>query len=271
MGPRNYYRTIWLSDIHLGTKDCKADMLLQFLQDNQAERVFLVGDIVDFWALQRRVYWPSSHNQVMTTILEMAQSGTEVIYLPGNHDEVMKPYVKQLFGSIQIHDEFVHKTYAGKKLLLLHGDKFDQEVCFGKFQAKLGDALYDFLLFLNRQCHGIRKRLGLPYWSMASYIKTKVKKANEAIKRYRDAAVKEAKKQGADGIVCGHIHHPQMEIVEGTLYCNDGDWIENCTTMVETQSGDLRLLRWCDTKKSTLVIGQMNWGTARIQFDEFAA
>lgn len=267
----NHYRTIWLSDIHLGSRDCKAEFLLNFLRDNHAERIFLVGDIVDFWALQRRVYWPESHNEVLNTLLKMSQSGTKVIYLPGNHDELMKPYVKMLFGTIEIHSEYIHTTVTGKRLLMLHGDKYDSQVCFGKFQAMLGDVLYDFLLWINRQCHGIRKTLGLPYWSMASYIKTKVKKANEAIRRYRDAALEDARKQMVDGIVCGHIHHPQMEMVNGKLYCNDGDWIENCTTMVETNSGNLKLLRWSDATNSTQIISQMNWGERQPILDEYAA
>lgn len=268
---KHHHRTIWLSDIHLGCRDCKAEFLLNFLHDNSADRIFLVGDIVDFWALQRRVYWPNSHNQILNLLLQRAQDGVEVIYLPGNHDEVMKPYVAQLFGNIQIHSEYVHTTVTGKTLLMLHGDKYDSEVCFGKFHAKLGDVLYDFLLWMNRQCHGLRKLFGLPYWSMASYIKTKVKKANEAIRRYRNAAIADAKTQGVDGIVCGHIHHPQMEMVDGTLYCNDGDWIENCTTMVESQSGNLKLLRWQDGQNQTQVISQMNWGERVAQLDEAAA
>lgn len=271
MTPSNHYRTLWLSDIHLGCRDCKAEFLLNFLADNEADRIYLVGDIVDFWALKRRVYWPASHNAVLNLLLKKAQQGTEVVYLPGNHDELMKPYVELLFGSIQIHQEFVHETVTGKRLLMLHGDKYDSVVCFGKFHAMLGDVLYDVSLWLNRQCHGIRKRLGLPYWSMASYIKTKVKKANEAIRRYRDAAIADAKEQGVDGIICGHIHHPQMEMVDGILYCNDGDWIENCTLMVENQSGDLKLLRWQDGANQTQVIGQVNWGQKLRTLDEFAA
>lgn len=257
---KHFYPSIWLSDIHLGCIDCKAEFLLQFLDSVECERIFLVGDIVDFWALKRRMHWPESHNQVLNTLLKKAQQGTEVIYLPGNHDELMKPYEALLFGSIKIHNEYLYRTLSGKTLLMLHGDKYDNQVCFGKWQAKLGDLLYDVLLWLNRNQHKIRNWFGLPYWSMASYIKSKVKKANEAIARYRSAAIEDAKQQGADGIICGHIHHPQLCIEQGIVYCNDGDWIENCTTMVETKEGNLRLLKWRDGHDQTEIMAQINWG-----------
>lgn len=271
MVPKNHYKSIWLSDIHLGCKDCKADFLLDFLEQVETENLFLVGDIIDFWALQRRVYWPASHNKVLNTLLRLAQSGTRVVYVPGNHDDVMRPYAELLFGGIEIHQEYIHETVTGKKMLLLHGDKFDAQVCFGRLHAKLGDVMYDFLLFLNRTCHSLRKRLGLPYWSLASYIKTRVKKANEAIDRYRDAAVSEARRQRTDGVVCGHIHHPSLSIDDGVLYCNDGDWVENCTLLVETQRGDIQLLRWSDETRSTTLISQVNWGQESAFFDEHAA
>lgn len=249
--------SLWLSDIHLGCKDCKAEFLLHFLQTTEAKRIFLVGDIIDFWALQRKMRWPEAHNQVLNLLLTRAQQGVEVIYLPGNHDELAKPYDRLLFGSVKIKLEHIHTTLSGKKLLMLHGDKFDQQVCFGKFEAKLGDALYDLLLFLNRQFHALRKLFGLPYWSLSSYIKGKVKGANEAINRYKNAALNEAKLQNTDGIICGHIHHPQLIEQNGLIYCNDGDWIENCTCLVETQSGDLQLLKWKDGEENCDVINEI--------------
>lgn len=260
MTNKTFYKTIWLSDIHLGCKDCKAEFLLSFLDSIEVETIYLVGDIVDFWALKRRMLWPDAHNQVLNRFLTMAEQGVNIVYLPGNHDELAKPYQHLNFGSIKVKLEHIHTTSTGKKLLILHGDKFDQQVCFGRWQAKLGDVLYDFLLFLNRQTHHIRKRLGMPYWSLSSYIKTKVKKANEAIARYKVAAIKDAKAQGADGIICGHIHHPQLLIEQGVLYCNDGDWIENCTSLVETKDGNLRLLKWRDGLHNTEIVAQINWG-----------
>jgi len=254
---KKHYRAIWLSDIHLGCKDCKADFLLHFLKKNKAPTIYLVGDIIDFWALSRKVHWPKSHNKVLNYLLKMSQKGVEVIYLPGNHDEIMKPYEDLLFASVQVQQEHIHETLNGKRILMLHGDKFDGLVCFGKFHAKLGDVLYDFLLFLNRVNHWTRQRFGLPYWSLATYIKTKVKKANEAIARYKNAAIDEAKRQGTDGIVCGHIHHPQLLIERDVIYCNDGDWIENCTCLVETEEGELQLLKWLDGQNDTQIISQI--------------
>lgn len=271
MTTTNQYRSIWLSDIHLGCKDCKAQYLIDFLETHHAQTIYLVGDIVDFWALSRRLHWPESHNQLLNLILRLPQRGTRVVYIPGNHDDAMRTYTSQLFGGIEIHQEFIHETLVGKKILLVHGDKYDAEVCLGKFQAKLGDVLYDFLLFLNRQCHTMRKLLGLPYWSLASYIKTKVKTANEAIARYQRAAINDAKLQGAEGIVCGHIHHPKLAIDDGILYCNDGDWIESCTSVVETETGEIQLLRWNDLSRTTEVMAQANWGQKPKSLNEQAA
>lgn len=268
---KHHHRAIWLSDIHLGSKDCKAEFLLHFLEDNHADTIYLVGDVVDFWALKRKMYWPESHNKVLNLFLQRAQQGVNVVYLPGNHDELAKPYANLFFGSIKIHNEYIHETLAGKRILLLHGDKFDHQVCFGKWHARIGDVGYDLLLWLNRTCHSIRKKLGFNYWSLSSYIKAKVKKANEAIVRYRQAAIDEALAQNVDGIICGHIHHPQLVLEQGVLYCNDGDWVENCTTLVETQSGDIRLLKWRDGENRTEILAQINWGEKVQQLDECAA
>ncbi|GAA0301328.1 UDP-2,3-diacylglucosamine diphosphatase [Psychrosphaera haliotis] len=259
MSTKHHYESLWISDIHLGCKDCKAEFLLAFLKSCEVKRIFLVGDIVDFWALNRRTFWPEAHNKVFNHLLELSQQGVEVIYIPGNHDDVVRSYQSFNFAGMKIHQEYIHETVSGKKLLLLHGDKFDQQVCFGRFHAKLGDALYDLLLFLNRQLHKARKATGRPYWSLASYLKTKVKKANEAIERYKQAALSEAKLQQVDGVVCGHIHHPQICLENGLMYCNDGDWVENCTVLVETELGDLKLLRWNDAIDNVDVLGQVNW------------
>lgn len=267
----NQYRTIWLSDIHLGCKDCKADFLLDFLTSHTADTLYLVGDIVDFWALSKRLRWPESHNKVLKKILQLSEQGTRVVYIPGNHDEVLRPYADMLFAGIEIHHEFIHQTISGKKMLLVHGDKYDGQVCLGKWQAKLGDVLYDFLLFLNRQCQVLRRTFGLPYWSLASFIKTKVKSANEAIARYQQAAVKDAKQQDTDAIICGHIHHPKLTIDDGVLYCNDGDWIESCTSLAETQKGEIQLLRWNDQLQTSEVMAQANWGQAAPVYKEQAA
>ena len=245
-----HYKSVWLSDLHLGSKDCKADYLLDMLSKTSCETLYLVGDVIDIWALERRFSWPEKHNQVVDALIKKAQSGTKVIYLPGNHDEKVKKYIGMTFAEVEIKQEVIHTTNAGKKMLITHGDVFDGEVCLGKWQAVLGDILYDLLLFLNRCCFSMRKTFGFGYWSLAGYIKGRVKGANEAIKRYQHAAIKYAKQKGADGIICGHIHQPDVQMINGYLYCNDGDWIENCTLLAENLDGSIELIYWTETIQS---------------------
>lgn len=241
---KQHHRTVWLSDIHLGSKDCKAELLLDFLQYNTMDTLYLVGDIVDFWALKKRFLWPSAHNELMQALYQLSLTQTRVVYLPGNHDEIIKPYANMLFGNIEIERRLIHTTAQGKKLLVLHGDDFDGDVCLGKFQSWLGDVLYDFLLFLNRHFNAYRNLRGYHYWSLAAYIKKQVKKANEAIGRYRNATLAEVRRNHLDGVVCGHIHHPEIVEQDGLLYCNDGDWIESCSALTENESGELSLMYW---------------------------
>ena len=243
-----YHRSVWLSDIHLGCKDCKAELLLDFLQHHEMQTLYLVGDIIDFWAMKRQVNWPDSHTQVLKLLQQKARQGTRIIYLPGNHDENLKPYAGMTFENIEVHRRFIHKTAQGKQLLILHGDDFDAQVCCGKFEAWLGDKLYDFLLFLNRHLHRYRKRRGFHYWSLASYIKSRVKGAQAAMQRYRQAALSEAKSLQLDGVVCGHIHQPELDEQDGMIYCNDGDWVENCSALTESATGELELVFWTQTK-----------------------
>ncbi|MBO9491530.1 UDP-2,3-diacylglucosamine diphosphatase [Endozoicomonas sp. G2_1] len=239
-----HYKTVWLSDIHLGYKDCKAEYLLDFLQHNSFDTLYLVGDIVDMWAMSKRFMWPESHNQLLHTLLQLSHQGTKVIYLPGNHDAPAQKYDGMHFGEVEIHREYIHTTADGKKLLLLHGDQFDPEVCFGPIQAWLGDKAYDFLLFLNRWYNKARAACGFPYWSLAGYIKGKIKGANVAIERYKNACRNRAKELGVDGVVCGHIHHPEIDTKASVDYCNTGDWIENCSALIESENGQLSLLYW---------------------------
>ncbi|AWB66847.1 UDP-2,3-diacylglucosamine hydrolase [Saccharobesus litoralis] len=244
------FNAVWLSDIHLGCKDCKAEFLLDFLDKVEADVIYLAGDIVDFWALEKRFHWPDSHNQLAYKLIDIARSGTKVIYVPGNHDEKVRKYVGMTFSDVEIHREYIHETAEGKRLVISHGDDFDGEVCLGKFHEFVGDVMYDFLLYLNRWCYRIRSKFGFGYWSLAGYIKSHVKGANEAIERFKHAAVKYAKDKGVDGIVCGHIHQPDLEEIDGTLYCNDGDWLENCTVLVENHDGSLELLYWTEQVRS---------------------
>ncbi|MGB0892764.1 MAG: UDP-2,3-diacylglucosamine diphosphatase [Parashewanella sp.] len=252
-----YFHAIWLSDIHLGCKDCKAEFLLDFLNSIHTDKLYLVGDIIDLWALKKRLFWPESHNKILQKIISIAQTETQVVFIPGNHDELLKPYHQLSFNNIEIHTEYRHTTISGKKLLMLHGDQFDSQVCVASYYAKLGDHLYDLLLFLNRHLHAIRKRFGQPYWSLAGYIKRRVGKAQQAINRYRDAVVTYAKSQEVDAIFCGHIHQPELTTHAGIVYGNDGDWIENCTLIAETQCGELQLLKWDEAIADTQVITRL--------------
>lgn len=245
-----HYRTVWLSDIHLGCKDCKADYLLSFLENNQFDRLYLVGDIIDMWAMSKRLLWPASHNQVLHKIMELSASGCEVIYLPGNHDEPIQKYDGMTFGDITIKREHIHITADNKRFLVLHGDQFDEEVCFGPLHAWIGDKAYDLLLFLNRWYNRFRHYKGHSYWSLAGYIKKHIKGANKAIDRYRQACCNQAKKRNLNGVICGHIHHPEICTVGGIEYHNDGDWIENCSALTESHTGDMSLVFWAKANET---------------------
>lgn len=242
-------RTLWISDIHLGSKDCKAEFLLDFLRHHHAKYIVLVGDIVDFWSMKNRHFWPESHNEVISLLLERAHQGCQLIYVPGNHDEAVRQFVRFDFGKVEVRSHYLHTTACGKKVLALHGDEFDNLVRHGKLTALLGDKGYDLLLFLNRCWYQTRRRFGFSYWSLSTYLKSKVGKAKQAIERFEYAAVSRAVKKNVDGIVCGHIHHPDLKSVEDIWYFNDGDWVENCTALVEQNNGKIQLVRWTETSE----------------------
>ncbi|AOT07627.1 UDP-2,3-diacylglucosamine diphosphatase [Pseudoalteromonas luteoviolacea] len=251
---QTYYPSIWISDVHLGYKDCKAEFLLDFLNCTRCDTLYLVGDIVDLWSLKRQFYWHPSHYQVLECIQKKAESGTRVIYIPGNHDETFRNYVDMTLFNVEVHHTYVHTTSAGKRFLLLHGDDFDSATRYNKLISIIGDQAYDFLLFLNRWTNRVRKLYGGHYWSLASWLKNRVHKARAAIAAFEQAAVHEAKKQGMDGIICGHIHQPRINVTDGIVYCNDGDWIENCTALVENEQGRIELLHWSDIQKVLNVV-----------------
>ncbi|MBD1388874.1 UDP-2,3-diacylglucosamine diphosphatase [Neiella sp. HB171785] len=248
-GTTQHYRAIWLSDIHLGYRDCKAEFLLDFLAKTTCDHLFLVGDVVDLWAMKRQVFWPSSHQRVLDALLEKSRQGCRVIYIPGNHDESMRGYHGSVFQGVECHRDYVYESLAYGKLLMLHGDEFDGVVKCGRWHHWLGDKGYDLLLFINRWVNRGRSWCGFSYWSAAAYLKKKVKKAEAAIKRFEDAALREAKRRGVDGVVCGHIHCANMRYEDGVLYLNDGDWVESCTAAVEHVSGEIELLHWSNTQK----------------------
>lgn len=240
------YRTVWLSDVHLGSKDCQAEYLKSFLDSVKCERLYLVGDIVDIISLKRKFYWPASHYEIIQKIRAMAANGTEVIYIPGNHDAVMREYCGSEMFNIKVVPRYIHETMEGKKLLVVHGDELDHAILYRKLYRVIGDTAYDFMVFLHRETTRVRNIMGIPYWSLATYIKTHVKEARKVIEKFENAAIKLAKNEHLDGIVCGHIHQPEIIERNGILYCNDGDWTESCTALTESKTGELQLLHWSE-------------------------
>jgi len=240
------YRSIWISDIHLGTRGCKAEYLLDFLKRTESDFLYLVGDVVDGWRLKRSWYWPQAHNDVVQKILRKARKGTKVLFIPGNHDEFAREYAELSFGDIEVATQAIHYTADGKTLLVLHGDAFDGVVKYAKWLAHLGDGAYNFAIWLNHWLNVARRRLGLSYWSLSAYLKHKVKNAVQYMDNFGKTVAEEARRHGVDGVVCGHIHHAQISDLSGVLYCNDGDWVESCTALVEHWDGRLEILHWLE-------------------------
>lgn len=241
---RTQVRTAFISDVHLGTPDCRTGLLLDFLHSVQMERLYLVGDIIDLWAMRRGFYWPQAHNNVLRTLLGKSKHGTEVICVPGNHDEDLREFCGMHFGSITLLRQTEHLTARGQRLLVTHGDEFDAAVRCNRALAALGTHMYDVALWLNRRVNAVRARFGHPYWSLAGYLKARIGNAMDYVQRFEQAAAHAARQQGFDGIVCGHIHRPQIRTIDGMLYCNDGDWVDSCSALVEDTSGELQLWRW---------------------------
>tara|TARA_R110000868_G_scaffold1253_11_gene9756 strand:+ start:11914 stop:12864 length:951 start_codon:yes stop_codon:yes gene_type:complete len=240
------YRTIWISDVHLGTRGCKADYLLEFMRQTDSEYLYLVGDIIDGWRLKKTWYWNQSQNDVIQKILRKARKGTTVIYVPGNHDEALRDYTAMQFGGVSVEREALHETADGRRFLVLHGDDFDGVVTYARWLAFLGDRAYNIALTTNHWFNLMRRGLGLPYWSLSAYLKHKVKNAVEFVSRFEGAVAAEARRRGVDGVVCGHIHHAEMRDIDGVLYCNDGDWVESCTALVEHMDGRLEIIRFAE-------------------------
>lgn len=243
------YRAIWISDIHLGTAGCKAEFLLDFLKHNDSEFLYLTGDIVDGWRLKRGWHWPQSHNDVVQKLLRKARKGTRVILVPGNHDAFLRDYVDHEFGGVSLCSHAVHVTADGRRLLVMHGDEFDGIVNYARWLALLGDWAYTQALRVNRMINGVRQMLGYRYWSLSAYLKHKVKNAVRFIAEFEEAMVKVAALHGADGVVCGHIHHAEIREIDGVLYCNDGDWVESCTALVEHHDGRLEIINWAERRQ----------------------
>ncbi|NKI17731.1 UDP-2,3-diacylglucosamine diphosphatase [Spongiibacter sp. KMU-166] len=244
------YKTVWLSDIHLGFKDCRAEYLLDFLAKVECDSIYLIGDVIDLWAMKRSLFWPSSHYDVLRSLFNKANAGTRIVYIPGNHDEPFRDYVGNIFGPIEIRKDAVYTTVKGKRLLMFHGDCLDEHIQLRKWENLIGDAAYDLLLFLNRWANFFRRRSGRHYWSLATYIKQRIPNARQVIEVFEQAAVQEAAARNLDGVICGHIHQPALKEIDGLLYCNDGDWIENCTVLTEDDAGNMELLQWTEKQTS---------------------
>ena len=256
--PDRHYRSIWISDVHLGTRGCKADFLLDFLKHTESDHLYLVGDIVDGWRLRRSWYWPQAHNDVVQKILRKARKGTNVVFVPGNHDEFARGYTEHNFGDITVVHQAIHTTADGRRLLILHGDAFDGVVKYAKWLAHLGDWAYTVALSANHWFNLVRRRLGYSYWSLSAYLKHKVKNAVQFIDDYENTIVEEARRQGVDGVVCGHIHHAELRDVNGTLYANDGDWVESCTALVEYDDGRLEIVHWLEAAQLDLPLSSVS-------------
>jgi UDP-2,3-diacylglucosamine pyrophosphatase LpxH len=240
------YRTIWISDVHLGTRACNANLLLDFLKHTESDTLYLVGDIVDGWRLKKSWYWPQPHNDVIQKLLRKARKGTRVLYIPGNHDEAARQFIGQSFGDVDVADDCVHETADGRRFLVIHGDQFDVVVRYAKWLAHVGDKAYELLLHTNTALNAVRRRLGFSYWSLSAYMKQRAKRAVEFVGRFEIALVEEARRRGVDGVICGHIHTAELKDMQGMTYVNDGDWVESCTALVEHDDGRLEILHWAD-------------------------
>ncbi len=238
------YRTVFVSDVHLGTRGSQAQAFLSFLRDTDADHIYLVGDIVDGWQLKKAWHWPQSHNDVVQKLLRKVRKGTRLTYIPGNHDEFLRHFLGTHFGGIEVVDEAVHVTADGRRYLVLHGDVYDGIIRHAENLARIGDWAYDAAVFVDRRINMMRRRMGLPYWSLSSWAKSQVKQAVDFIGKFEAAACQDARRRGFDGIICGHIHHPAIETRDGLAYVNCGDWVESLTAVGETPDGRLELIRW---------------------------
>ena len=243
-------RTLFLSDVHLGTKGCQADALLSFLRVYEADTIYLVGDIVDGWQLKSTWYWPQSHNDVIQKILRKARKGARIIYIPGNHDEFLREYYGSHFGGIEVVEDAVHIAADGKRYLVFHGDLFDVVIRHARWLALLGNHAYDTAIWLNTHFNTIRRAMGLTYWSLSKWVKLKVKNAVNFIGEFERTLVGEARRRSADGVICGHIHHAVIRVEDDLTYVNCGDWVESCTAAVEHYDGRLEIIEWVTANQS---------------------
>jgi UDP-2,3-diacylglucosamine pyrophosphatase LpxH len=250
--PRRY-RTIFISDVHLGSPGCKADCLIDFLRHVESDHLYLVGDIVDGWRLQKKWFWPDKHAEVLTRLLARARNGTQVTYLPGNHDEDLRRLIGRSFRGVKIRHDTIHETADGRRLLVVHGDAFDGVVTEMKWLALVGSVAYDVALVANTWFNIARRWLGLGYWPLSAFLKENVKAAVKFIDKYEHSLAHEARQRSVCGVICGHVHKPEMRTIEGVLYYNDGDWVESCSALVEHDDGRFELLDWARQRQWDLL------------------
>jgi len=267
---RQTLRSVFISDVHLGFRGCQADYLLDFLTQLDTEQLVLVGDIVDLWSLKRSMYWPVAHQDVLRAILKLARSGTKVVYVPGNHDEGFRELCGGEIAGIEIRRDFIHEAADGKRYLVLHGDDFDGAVKFSGALKHFGERMYDVLLWAGRGIQAVRRRFGFGYWSLASWIKHQLPDAMRYIERFEHAAAHAARRHGLDGVICGHIHRPEIRAVDGIRYCNDGDWVEHCSALTEDRNGRLALIRWTE-RADVLRVAETDAAAAAVAAFETAA
>ncbi|WP_300574479.1 UDP-2,3-diacylglucosamine diphosphatase [Phenylobacterium sp.] len=247
------YRTVFVSDVHLGTRGCQAEMLLDFIRHMECDTLYLVGDIVDGWKMKSGWYWPQAHNDVVQKILRLARKGVNVVYIPGNHDDRIRDFCGIHFGGVVVARDAIHEGADGRRFLVTHGDEFDGVVQHAKWLAFLGDYSYRGLLAANTLFNRVRRRMGFGYWSLSAYLKTKVKNALHFIENFEGAVAEEARRRGVDGVICGHIHKAEMRQIEDILYINDGDWVESCTALVEHMDGRMEILEWAKLRSWSAV------------------
>lgn len=259
------FRSIWISDFHLGTRGCQAEMLLDFLKHTDSKYLYLVGDILDGWRMKKAWYWRQAHNDVIQKLLRKARKGTRVIYIPGNHDENFRDFTNYRFGRVAVLMEAIHTMKDGRKFLVLHGDRFDGVVKYAKWLAFLGDSAYNAMLNLNIWFNILRRKLGFRYWSLSAYLKHQVKNAVEFVSNFEDAVVAEARRRGVQGVICGHIHTASMRQMGDILYCNDGDWVESCTALVEHEDGRLEILNWAELRGLSVYQGDAETRTGEVE------
>jgi len=241
-----HYSAVFVSDTHLGTRSARVDLLLDFLKSMTCDKLFLVGDIIDSWQLKSRWYWNTAHNDVIRCVLKMAKHGTEVVYIPGNHDEGLRGFEGHNMAGVELAHEVIYESQNGKRYWVLHGDKFDGVVKYAKWLAHLGDHAYTLLLRLNTSLNWVRRHFGYDYWSLSAFLKNKVKNAVEYIGKFEEAVAREAERMGVDGVICGHIHQAEIRKFGSIEYMNDGDWVESCTALVEDDKGSFEILHWAD-------------------------